>query len=61
MFHLERDPSQETYASMKLKIKVNIKGEKVGTGLNKFGAVIGSGVRFGINAGTNPGVKNWSK
>lgn len=27
------------------------------SGLNKFGTVIGTGVRFGINAGTMPGVK----
>ncbi|MDH5596707.1 MAG: NTP transferase domain-containing protein [Candidatus Peregrinibacteria bacterium] len=38
-------------------VKVNIKKERVDTGTNKFGAIIGSGVRFGINASTNPGVK----
>ena len=38
-------------------IKVNIKKERVDSGLNKLGAIVGSGVRFGINASTNPGVK----
>lgn len=38
-------------------ILMNIKGEKISVGSNKFGAVIGSGVRFGINSSTNPGVK----
>jgi len=39
------------------EIKVNIKTERVSTGQNKFGAIIGSGCRFGINSSTNPGVK----
>ena len=38
-------------------VKVNIKKDRIDTGRNKFGAIIGSGVRFGINASTNPGVK----
>ena len=38
-------------------ILVNIKGAKVDSGMNKLGAIIGKGVRFGINATTNPGVK----
>ena len=38
-------------------VKVTIKKERMDTGRNKFGAIIGSGVRFGINASTNPGVK----
>ncbi len=38
-------------------VKVNIKNAKEDTGTPKFGAIIGSGVRFGINASTNPGVK----
>lgn len=38
-------------------IKVNIKNKRESSGMNKFGAVIGSGVRFGVNASTNPGVK----
>ena len=38
-------------------IKVNIKKERIDTGQNKFGAIIGSGCRFGINSSTNPGVK----
>lgn len=29
----------------------------INSGVNKFGAIIGTGVRFGINAGTMPGVK----
>lgn len=38
-------------------IKVNIKKDRIDTGMNKFGAIIGSGSRFGINSSTNPGVK----
>ena len=38
-------------------IKINIKKERLDSGTNKFGAIIGNGVRFGINASTNPGVK----
>ncbi len=38
-------------------IKVNIKNKRESSGMNKFGAVIGSGARFGVNASTNPGVK----
>ncbi len=38
-------------------VKVRIKKERVDTGMNKFGAIVGSGVRFGINSSTNPGVK----
>ena len=38
-------------------IQVNIGGKKEDCGSNKFGAVIGSGTRIGINTATNPGVK----
>ncbi len=38
-------------------IKVNIKDYKVDSQRNKLGAIIGNGVRFGINSGTNPGIK----
>ncbi|PIZ72094.1 hypothetical protein COY07_03675 [Candidatus Peregrinibacteria bacterium CG_4_10_14_0_2_um_filter_43_11] len=38
-------------------IQVNIKNNRVDSGTNKFGAIIGSGTRFGINVSTNPGVK----
>jgi len=38
-------------------VKINIKKDRMDTGMNKFGAVIGSGTRFGINSSTNPGVK----
>ncbi|MBU0706239.1 NTP transferase domain-containing protein [Patescibacteria group bacterium] len=38
-------------------IKVNVKKERIDTGMNKLGAIIGSGARFGINSSTNPGVK----
>ncbi|MFH0837663.1 MAG: NTP transferase domain-containing protein [Patescibacteria group bacterium] len=38
-------------------VKVNIKKDRVDTGMNKLGAIIGSGTRFGINSSTNPGVK----
>ncbi|HKD76919.1 MAG TPA: NTP transferase domain-containing protein, partial [Ktedonobacterales bacterium] len=37
-------------------IKVNIKGERVPTGRNKLGQIIGSGTRIGINASLMPGV-----
>ncbi len=38
-------------------VKVSIKNKKECSGTNKFGAIVGSGVRFGVNASTNPGVK----
>jgi bifunctional UDP-N-acetylglucosamine pyrophosphorylase/glucosamine-1-phosphate N-acetyltransferase len=39
------------------EIKVTVRGEKIPCGSNKFGAVVGSGVRFGVNCSTYPGVK----
>ena len=38
-------------------VKVNIKDQRIDSGINKLGAIIGNGVRFGINVSTNPGVK----
>jgi len=38
-------------------VKVNIKDQRVDSKTNKLGAIIGNGVRFGINSSTNPGVK----
>ena len=38
-------------------IKVKVKKERVDSGLNKLGAIIGSGTRFGTNVSTSPGVK----
>lgn len=38
-------------------IKVNVKKDRVDSGMKKLGAIIGSGTRFGINASTNPGIK----
>ncbi|HGY10919.1 MAG TPA: hypothetical protein ENK36_00965, partial [Desulfobacterales bacterium] len=38
-------------------VKVTIKKKRVDSGMNKLGAIIGSGARFGINSSTNPGVK----
>jgi len=38
-------------------IKVNVKGERMDTGLNKLGAIIGSGTRIGINSSVNPGIR----
>ncbi len=38
-------------------VKMNIKKDRLETGTNKLGAVVGSGCRIGINASTNPGVK----
>jgi bifunctional UDP-N-acetylglucosamine pyrophosphorylase/glucosamine-1-phosphate N-acetyltransferase len=34
-----------------------VKGEKVATGLQKFGAIVGRGVRIGVNVTLAPGVK----
>lgn len=39
------------------KINSVVNGEVTGSNRNKFGAIIGRGVRFGINAGTMPGIK----
>lgn len=38
-------------------VKVTIKKERIDSGTNKLGAIIGSGARFGINSSTNPGIK----
>jgi|SRR3989344_2250647 len=38
-----------------LEIKVEIDGKKIGTGLEKFGAIIGDGVKLGCNVVTDPG------
>ncbi len=38
-------------------IMMKIKKDKVDTDMNKLGAIIGSGSRFGINSSTNPGVR----
>ncbi|HMS22673.1 MAG TPA: sugar phosphate nucleotidyltransferase [Candidatus Levybacteria bacterium] len=40
----------------KENVKVKVKGEYVSTGRKYFGAIIGSGVSFGIRVGTMPGV-----
>lgn len=48
------------FANLKLKensIKSQVRGKLVDTGKVKLGAVIGSGVRIGINASIMPGVK----
>jgi len=37
-------------------VKVTIKGERVSTGRRKFGAVVGDGVKTGINTSLDPGV-----
>jgi|TARA_Y100000310_G_scaffold195025_1_gene195014 bifunctional UDP-N-acetylglucosamine pyrophosphorylase/glucosamine-1-phosphate N-acetyltransferase len=34
-----------------------VKGEKIKTGLNKFGTIIGADCRLGIHTGINPGIK----
>ncbi|MGI6636865.1 MAG: bifunctional sugar-1-phosphate nucleotidylyltransferase/acetyltransferase [Minisyncoccales bacterium] len=39
----------------KKNIKVNVKGERVDTGFNKLGAIIGDGVSVGINCSIMPG------
>jgi bifunctional UDP-N-acetylglucosamine pyrophosphorylase/glucosamine-1-phosphate N-acetyltransferase len=38
-------------------IAVTVKGERVSTGRRKFGAVLGDGVKTGVNASLDPGVK----
>ncbi|MBN2307080.1 NTP transferase domain-containing protein [Candidatus Peregrinibacteria bacterium] len=38
-------------------VKVYVKKERIDTGMQKLGAIIGAGARFGINSSTNPGVK----
>ncbi len=37
-------------------VKSMVKGEKIDTGLTSFGAIIGDNTRFGIHAGTMPGI-----
>jgi len=37
-------------------VKVNIKNKRHNTGSNKFGAIVGSGTRFGVNTSVNPGI-----
>ncbi|HUD04912.1 MAG TPA: DapH/DapD/GlmU-related protein [Patescibacteria group bacterium] len=37
------------------EILVNIQGEKINTGLGKFGAIIGDGCAVGVNSVLNPG------
>lgn len=39
----------------KQEILVNVQDEKVNTGLNKFGAIIGDGCTIGVNSVLNPG------
>lgn len=39
------------------EIAVNVKGEKMGTGTNKFGLICGENIRVGINTSFMPGVK----
>ena len=38
------------------EVHVRISGERIGSGLRKFGAIIGEGSQLGCNAVTNPGV-----
>lgn len=39
------------------EIKSMVKGDKIGTGRKKLGAIIGENVRIGVNASVMPGVK----
>lgn len=39
------------------EISVNVKGEKMGTGTNKFGLICGENIRIGINTSFHPGIK----
>lgn len=39
------------------EISVYIKNKKISSKTNKLGAIIGAGVRFGVNCSTSPGVK----
>ena len=38
------------------EVHTRINGERVATGLRKFGAILGEGCQLGCNAVTNPGV-----
>ena len=38
------------------EVHTRIDGERVATGLRKFGAIIGEGAQLGCNVVTNPGV-----
>jgi acetyltransferase-like isoleucine patch superfamily enzyme len=38
------------------EVHVRIEGERIASGLRKFGAIIGEGSQLGCNAVTNPGV-----
>ena len=38
------------------EVQLRIHGERVGSGLRKFGAILGEGGQFGCNSVTNPGV-----
>lgn len=40
-----------------MEIQVEIKGEKIASGLNKLGLITGDDVRVGINVSTMPGIK----
>lgn len=42
-------------------VLMNVKGEKVNTGLNKLGNIIGNNVRIGVNSSLSPGIKIGSK
>ncbi len=39
------------------EIYVEIKGEKIASGKNKLGSIVGENTRFGINCSINPGIK----
>jgi bifunctional UDP-N-acetylglucosamine pyrophosphorylase/glucosamine-1-phosphate N-acetyltransferase len=39
------------------EVHVNVQNKRIPSGSNKFGAIIGDGVRFGINSCTNPGIR----
>ena len=38
------------------EVQLRIEGERVGSGLRKFGAILGEGCQLGCNSVTNPGV-----
>lgn len=39
------------------EVKVNVRGERISTGMEKFGCIMGSNSRTGINSSIMPGVK----
>ncbi len=51
-----------TFANLRLdekNIKVNVNNERIDSGHNKLGAIVGDSVKFGVNVTVMPGKKIW--